>query len=70
MIGVLLTKDTGKIVGPVAWLLGHVMNGIFNVLNTIGIPNIGLAIRVEFYSNTKEEIDTLIAGIRRVSQMF
>ncbi|ADL35688.1 membrane insertion protein [Butyrivibrio proteoclasticus B316] len=44
MIGVLLTKDTGKIVGPVAWLLGHVMNGIFNVLNTIGIPNIGLAI--------------------------
>ena len=44
MIGVLLTKDTGKIVGPVAWLLGHVMNGIFNVLNAIGIPNIGLAI--------------------------
>ena len=44
MIGVLLTKDTGKIVGPVAWLLGHIMNGIFNVLNAIGIPNIGLAI--------------------------
>ncbi len=44
MLGVLLTKDNGKIVGPVAWLLGHVMNGIFNVLNAIGIPNIGLAI--------------------------
>ena len=44
MLGVLLTKDNGKIVGPVAWLLGHVLNGIFNVLNAIGIPNIGLAI--------------------------
>ncbi len=44
MTGVLLTQYQGKIVGPVAWLLGHIMNGIFNVLNAIGIPNIGLAI--------------------------
>ena len=44
MIGGLLTKDTGKLVGPAAWLLGHIMNGIFSVLNAIGIPNIGLAI--------------------------
>ncbi len=44
MTGVLLTQYEGKIVGPVAWLLGHLMNGIFNVLNAIGIPNIGLAI--------------------------
>ena len=44
MLGVLLTPYNGKIVGPVAWLLGHLMNGIFNVLNAIGIPNIGLAI--------------------------
>ena len=44
MKGVLLTQYSGKIVGPVAWLLGHLMNGIFNVLNSIGIPNIGLAI--------------------------
>ena len=44
MKGVLLTQYQGKIVGPVAWLLGHLMNGIFNVLNAIGIPNIGLAI--------------------------
>ena len=44
MKGVLLTQYGGKIVGPVAWLLGHLMNGIFNVLNSIGIPNIGLAI--------------------------
>ena len=40
----LLTQYSGKIVGPVAWLLGHLMNGIFNVLNSIGLPNIGLAI--------------------------
>ena len=40
----LLTPYQGKIVGPVAWLLGHLMNGIFNLLNAIGIPNIGLAI--------------------------
>ncbi len=44
MTGVLLTQYQGRIVGPVAWLLGHIMNGIFNVLNAIGIPNIGLAI--------------------------
>jgi len=44
LLGVLLTPYNGKIVGPVAWLLGHLMNGIFNVLNAIGIPNIGLAI--------------------------
>ncbi|MBQ7615335.1 MAG: YidC/Oxa1 family membrane protein insertase [Butyrivibrio sp.] len=44
MKGVLLTQYEGKIVGPVAWLLGHLMNGIFNVLNSIGIPNIGLSI--------------------------
>ena len=44
MLGVLLTPYGGKIVGPVAWLLGHIMNGIFNILNAIGIPNVGLAI--------------------------
>ena len=44
MKGGLLTQYQGKIVGPVAWLLGHLMNGIFNVLNSIGLPNIGLAI--------------------------
>ena len=44
MTGVLLTQYQGKIVGPVAKLLGLLMNGIFIVLNSIGIPNIGLAI--------------------------
>ncbi|MDC7293181.1 YidC/Oxa1 family membrane protein insertase [Butyrivibrio sp. AE3009] len=44
MEGFLLTQYSGKIVGPVAWLLGHLMNGIYTVLNLIGIPNTGLAI--------------------------
>ena len=39
-----ITQYQGKIVGPVAWLLGHLMNGIFNVLSAIGLPNIGLSI--------------------------
>ena len=32
------------IIGPIASLLGFFMNGIFSVLNKIGIPSIGLAI--------------------------
>ena len=39
-----LTKSTGVIIGPIASLLGMFMNGIFYVLNMIGLPNIGLAI--------------------------
>lgn len=39
-----LTKSSSLIIGPIAQLLGWVMNGIFFVLNKIGIPNIGLAI--------------------------
>lgn len=41
---ILMTKDPGKIIGPVANLLGYIMEGIFFVLDKIGIPNIGLAI--------------------------
>ena len=41
---ILLTKSTSFIIGPVAQLLGYLMNGIFFVLDKIGIPNIGLAI--------------------------
>ncbi|MBD5449100.1 MAG: YidC/Oxa1 family membrane protein insertase [Lachnospiraceae bacterium] len=44
MTGILLTKDSGKIIGPIATLLGYIMEGIFYVLDKIGIPNIGLAI--------------------------
>ena len=44
MTGVLLTQYQGSIIGPVAKLLGILMNGIFSILNAIGIPNIGLSI--------------------------
>lgn len=44
MSSILLTKDTGKILGPVSRLLGYIMEGIFFVIDKIGIPNIGLAI--------------------------
>ncbi len=40
----ILTKATTFIIGPVASLLGYIMNGIFILLNSIGLPNIGLAI--------------------------
>lgn len=41
---ILLTQYDGKIVGPVAKLLGILMDALFNVLSSVGIPNIGLAI--------------------------
>lgn len=44
MSDILLTQDTGIILGPVAKLLGYIMEGIFFVIDKIGIPNIGLAI--------------------------
>lgn len=40
---ILLTQSTGPI-GFVAKLLGYIMNGIFYVIDKIGIPNVGLAI--------------------------
>lgn len=43
MQGILLTQADGFL-GAIAWILGHIMNVIFNVLDFIGIPNIGLAI--------------------------
>jgi YidC/Oxa1 family membrane protein insertase len=39
-----MTQDTGKIIGPIAKLLGYIMEGIFFLLDKIGIPNSGLAI--------------------------
>ncbi len=44
MYSVLLTQYTGPISGPIAKLLGYIMNGIFVMLDKIGIPNIGLSI--------------------------
>ena len=40
----LLTKSTTFIIGPVASLLGYIMNAIFLLQEKIGIANIGLCI--------------------------
>jgi len=42
--GILLTQDDGALLGPISKVLGFLMEGIFNVLDAIGIPNIGLSI--------------------------
>ena len=44
MIGILLTKSTTPVIGWIASLLGHIMEIIFNALDLIGIPNIGISI--------------------------
>lgn len=44
MNGILLTQNSTFIIGQVAWLLGKIMEGIFYVIDLVGIPNIGLAI--------------------------
>lgn len=43
MQGILLTQ-TGGFLGPIAKILGVIMDVIFNALDFIGIPNIGLSI--------------------------
>lgn len=43
-MNILLTKSTMPIVKWVAELLGLLMNGIFYVIDAIGIPNVGVAI--------------------------
>ena len=40
MTAMLLTKYNGAILGPIAKILGYIMNGIFIFLDKIGIPNI------------------------------
>lgn len=44
MYSVLLTQYDGAILGPIAKVLGIIMNAIFIILDKIGIPNIGLTI--------------------------
>lgn len=44
MTGIVLTQYDGFILGPIAKVLGVLMNGIFSILDLIGIPNIGLSI--------------------------
>ena len=41
---IILTQYSGKIVGPIAKLLGWIMNGIYTVLDKIGINDVGLTI--------------------------
>lgn len=40
----LLTQNSTLIFRYIVWLLGLIMNAIFELLNLIGIPNIGLSI--------------------------
>lgn len=44
MSGIILTQSNTFILGPISKLLGYIMEGIFFVLELIGIPNIGLSI--------------------------
>ena len=45
MSEIILTQYNGKILGPIAKVLGWIMNGIYYVLNSLfGIENIGLCI--------------------------
>lgn len=41
---IVLTKSATPVIGWIASLLGYIMEGIFNLLDLIGIPNIGLSI--------------------------
>ncbi len=43
-IEMIMTQYNGSILGPIAKILGMVMNFIFNILDKIGIPNVGLSI--------------------------
>ena len=44
MYGVILTQYDGTFLGPIAKVLGYILNWIFIVLEKIGIPNIALSI--------------------------
>lgn len=44
MTGILLTQYNGSILGPIAKVLGVIINAIFNLLDKAGLPNIGLSI--------------------------
>ena len=43
-MNIVLTKVTIPVIGWVSSILGWIINGIYAVLSTIGLPNIGLAI--------------------------
>ena len=46
MIDIILTQYDGAILGPIAKLLGWIMNGVYLFLSKMGIENIGLSIIV------------------------
>ena len=43
-MGILLTKDSRFLIGPIAEIMGFIMNAIYEGLNFIGIQNVGLCI--------------------------
>ncbi len=45
MSGILLTQSTTPVIGQIAWLLGYLMDGIYNIVHQLfGVQNIGIAI--------------------------
>lgn len=44
MSGILLTQNSTPIFKYIVWILGKIMEGIFTVIDAVGVPNIGLAI--------------------------
>ena len=44
MMNVLLTQDNGAILGPIAKVLGYILNGIYSFFDMFGIHNTGLCI--------------------------
>ena len=44
MLNLLLTQYNGMFLGPIAKLLGKILEGLYYVLDKIGIANIGLCI--------------------------
>lgn len=44
MSDILLTQNSTPIFKYIVWILGKIMEGIFTVIDAVGVPNIGLAI--------------------------
>ena len=44
MTGILMTQVSTPIIGQAAWVLGKIMNGIYRVMDLIGIHNLGVCI--------------------------
>ena len=44
MVNVFLTQNGGAILGPIAKVLGWILNGIFEFLSNFGVQNAGICI--------------------------